>query len=162
MNTTIKSALLIAACYIITAIGCLADGITVETLGAVRLVGVDQGEQYGAGVQASYDLNKHVALTGRALAYEDGNWGGSAVDEASLGVEARLLKSANGKFGLSALAGVHRSFGVAEAWGIGLGGKATARVYKSLHAFGQAEYRIWDERPENDDLLLSFGLGLTF
>lgn len=159
-----KTIILALNCYLLTLFACLAapSGITVETLGAVRLVGVDGGEQWGAGVQGSYDLNKHVALTGRAIAYETENWGGSTVDEASAGVEARLLRSANGKFGLSALGLVHRSFGQYEAWGIGLGGKATATIYKSLHAFGQAEYRIWDKRPENDDLLLSFGLGLRF
>lgn len=159
-----KTIIIAVNCFLCMFITCLAApaGISVETLGAVRLVGVDQGEQWGAGVQASYDLNKHVALTGRALAYETENWGGSTVDEASLGVEAKLLKSANGKFGLSAIGGVHRSFGLYEAWGIGLGGKVTAVLYRQLYGFGQAEYRIWDERPENDDLLLSFGIGLRF
>lgn len=134
--------------------------LSVETVGAVRLVGIGDSEQYGAGVVASYGFNKYVAAWGRALAYETpDNWGGSAIDEASAGVEATLLRSANGKITLSAVGAVNRDFRL-DDWGIGLGGKVKAIVYKSLYAFGQSEYRVWDH--QSKDILVTAGIGLTF
>jgi hypothetical protein len=133
--------------------------LSVETVGAVRFNGIDKGKQFGAGAVLSYDFNKYVAAFGRAIAYEDNNWGGSAIDEASAGVEAKLFKSANGKLSLSAIGAVHRDL-VSEDWGIGLGGKAKAALYGPLYSFGQAEYRVWDHGEK--DILLTFGLGLSF
>ena len=134
--------------------------LSVETVGAVRLVGIGDSEQYGAGVVASYSFNKYVAAWGRALAYETpDNWGGSAIDEGSAGVEATLLRSANGKVTLSAVGAVNRDFRL-DDWGIGVGGKVKAVVYRSLYAFGQSEYRVWDHQQK--DILATFGLGLSF
>ena len=154
-----KTIILAVNCYMLIALACFAQ-LSVETVGAVRLNGINKGEQYGAGAVLSYDFNKHVAGFGRVLAYEDNNWGDSTIDEASAGVEARLLKSANGKLSLSAIGAVHRSFGQSEDWGLGLGGKAKAVVFKSLYSFGQAEYRVWEK--QDKDILLTFGIGYSF
>lgn len=148
-------------CYVFTLTACLAAGnMSVETLGVIKLPTHGGDATYGAGVVGAYKFNQYVAAWGRTLAYESpDNWGGSAIDEASAGVEATLLRSANGGLTLAAIGGVHRSFDEKD-WGIGVGGKATIKLWRDLYGFGQAEYRAWDK--QESDILLTFGLGLKF
>lgn len=160
--------------YLITLLACLAapaatttpteaatpGKISVETIGAVRFVGIDKGEQYGAGVGAKFSFNKHVSAWGRALAYETpDNWGGSTVDEAGGGVEATLFRTKGGGLSLSAVAGVNYEFARSDI-GASIGGRTTARIWKSLYGFGQGEWRFWDK--QESDILVSAGLGLKF
>lgn len=155
-----KTIILAINCYLLTLFACLAtDGkLSVETIGAVRFVGIDKGEQYGAGVGASYSLNKHVALTGRALAYESpDNWGGSTVDEAGVGVAATILRA--GRLTLAATAGGNYSF-AADDIGLGAGGRVTVRIAGGLYGAAGAEWRLWDK--QESDILVTVGLGLRF
>jgi hypothetical protein len=132
--------------------------LSVETIGAVRFVGIDKGHQYGAGLGASYNLSKNVALTGRALAYEtpDG-WRGSTVDEAGAGIAATLLSA--GRLSLAGVAGVNYAF-AAEDIGIGVGARARIQIVGGLYGFGQAEWRLWDK--QESDILTSVGIGWSF
>lgn len=154
MKTTITA----INCYLVTLICCLAaPALSVETIGAVRFVGIDKGEQYGAGLGVSLALNKHVALTGRALSYSDNDWRGSVVDEAGAGVEATLLRL--GGLRLAAVAGVNYSFD-SDDIGVGAGGKASLDIYGPLYTFGGAEWRFWDK--QESDLHVTAGIGLRF
>jgi len=156
--TIIKTALLIALCYIGTAIGCLAGDLSVETIGAVRFVGIDKGEQYGAGVGAAYSFNRFVALTGRALAYESpDNWRGSTVDEAGAGIEATFLRS--GRLSLAAVAGANYSF-ASDDIGLGAGSRLTIGIIGKLYGVAGAEWRLWDK--QESDILVTAGIGLKF
>jgi len=157
-----KTILTAITCYCLTLIACLAANITdklsAETVAAIRLPEGGAG-QWATGIGASYSANKFVAVTARVLSYEPANGSGNLVDEASAGVEAKLLKSANGKLGLNAIGGVKYGFEL-EDWGMALGGRATASVYGPLYAFGESEWIVWQEQPQ--ELRLSFGVGIKF
>lgn len=159
MNIHKTTALIVSCLCILFFVTPASAQISVETIGAVRLINIDKGEQYGAGAVIGYDLNKYVKGFVRVIGYETDNWGGTAIDEGSLGVEAQLLRSANGKFSLSAIGSVNRNFEYSKL-GLSGGGKVSAVVYKSLYAFGQGEFRFWDGIDK--DALITFGLGLHF
>lgn len=133
--------------------------LSVETLGAVKHADFAGKPLYGAGADVALKFNKFVTAHVRALAYETDNWGGGAIDEGSLLVEARLLSSANGKISLSAIGGGHHDFGRGD-WGFGIGAKVAANIYGPLSIFAQDEVRAWFNGPK--DNLATAGLEFSF
>ncbi len=147
-----KTILTAITCFLITLTACLAAtnappepakayGISVETLGALRIP--EHGKsQWGAGVGVAYSANRFLDITGRLLAYESpDDWRGSTVDEANVGVRARVLGSE--RLNLAAVGGVNYAFDDRD-WGLSLGARGTAYLYEGLYLFAQAEWQLWD------------------
>ena len=133
--------------------------LSVEAIGAIRYNDLKGPGDYGAGADFGYQFNKYVTGHVRLLAYETDNWRGSAIDEGALLVEAKLLRSANGKLSLSAIGGAHRDI-ARDDWGFGVGLRGVANIYKTLSAFAGGEIRAWFDQPK--DGLITAGLQFGF
>lgn len=122
-----------------------ATGLSAQALGILHNGAVGK-PTYGAGADIGYDFNKYVSGHARLVAYEADDWGGSAIDEASLLVKANLFRSANKRVGLFGLGGVDRSFGSGpqdEAWGLSVGGGIEFAIYGNLSAGVDSRARAW-------------------
>lgn len=149
---------LAAILYCLTAWFCTAQ-VSLETLGQLRYSTSTDTHTYGVGVDAGYKLNQWVTGHIRAVSYETDNWRGGAIDEGSLLVEGSLFKSANGKVTASAIGGVYRDFSE-RSWGLGVGGRLTATLYKKLAAIGEVQVRLHEEA--HFELVPVVGLQLSF
>lgn len=156
MNKFVMSVLALLA----LALGAQAQ-LSVETLGVIRYQDLKGPATYGVGVDAGYAFNKFVSGHARLVTYEP--WAetgkGSAVDEGSLYVQAKLLQSANGKASLSGTGGAHYDQNRGD-FGFGVGTRADLTVYKKLSLFAAGELRAWFNQPK--DALVTRGLSLKF
>jgi hypothetical protein len=135
-----------------------ADNLSVSPFAAFR-ADLDGGWDHGAGLDVGYDLNKHVTAHARALAYSNDDWRGSAIDEVSGLVEAKLLKSSNGGVTLSAIGGVDGDI-VREDIGLSVGLRGDVKLSKNVSLFAEGRYRAWRENA--DDVPTAAGIQFKF
>ena len=133
--------------------------LSIETLGAIKNPNITDKAHYGAGLDVGAKFNKFVTGHVRAISYSDQDWRGSAVDEGSLLVEARLLGSESGKLTLSAIGGADRDFAL-DDWGFSVGARGAVQLTKNFGLFGESRIRAWFH--EEKDLITSAGLAFTF
>jgi hypothetical protein len=112
---------------------------------------------HGAGLDVGYQFSKHVGLHGRAIAYSNDDWRGSAIDEVSGLVSARLFKS--GGATLNAIGGVDGDI-AREDVGLSAGLNAALALSKNVSVFAEGRYRLW--RDGGDDLPALAGLRFSF
>lgn len=135
------------------------DNISVSPYAAVVHHNISDGESYGAGVALGLGINKFVSLELGATSFSDNDWRGSAVDEASLLVKARLVHNANETLSLYGLAGGDRQF-EADDWAFGAGLGVELRLAKNVSLFGDSRIRSWFNG--RDDLITRAGVNFSF
>lgn len=149
---------LVSCLLILAALSATAGTISAETFGAIRTRNLES-PSYGAGARIGYDFNTHVSAIATVTAWEADNWRGPAIDEGSIGVRAALLRSANGKLSLSAVANANHDFNDGK-FGLSGGLGVSALVYGNLYAFVEEEVRFWDGKDRDE--ITRFGIGLKF
>jgi len=155
---------------LIALLGVLVAGVvnaqlSVETVGAVKLVGFGERE-LGAGVGVSWKFNDRFAVDGRALTYRDagcnGAWRSSVVDEA--GALLRVTLYSNKRFSLATVTGAYRDFN-SDKWGFGAGPRVDFVIAKNLSFKLQSEVQTWFKDENNNrakSLLTTGGLVYSF
>lgn len=118
-----------------------------------------ESPHYGAGVSAGVQLNKYVTLGLSLISYEDGNWGGSAIDETPLSIRADLLKSDNGKLRLFGIGSGVRDW-ANDDWGFGVGLGVRLDLTKNFYLESSAQVRAFIH--QDKDLYVPFGIGYRF
>lgn len=111
------------------------DSITVAPVGVVRWNDLAGSPDYGAGVDLGVRVNKFVSIHVQNLAYETCDWGGSAIDETALLVQADITRFSNESFTPYFLGGGVRDWD-REDWGFqaGLGARINFNKRVSLGA----------------------------
>mgnify|MGYP007071591085 CR=1 FL=1 len=113
----------------------------------------------GAVLVGSAAFNKYVSGYVQAVSYEGNDkWGGSVIDEGSLGVASSLWSSK--RISLGVFGGVTRTFGKAEDWGMGLGLAPEVKLYKNFSLFAASEFRVFIK--QRDDILTTAGVSWKF
>ncbi len=123
--------------------------ISVETLGVIRSVNISDGEQYGVGLDAGVKFNAWVTGHARLVAYQDDHWRGSAVDEGSLLVEARLFGSDSGRVTLSGVAGGDYDVDTRD-FGISVGPRVAFVLTKRISLVFESRIRAWFNKTQKD------------
>jgi hypothetical protein len=139
--------------------------LSVEAIGAIRYIDL-KAPTYGAGADVGFDFNKYVTGHARLLAYDQravgcdpGGWGGSAIDEGSLYVQAKLLRAANGAVVLSGIGGGSYDPNKGD-FGFGVGLRSDFNIWRRLSLFAAGEIRAWMNQPK--DALVTGGLSWHF
>lgn len=111
------------------------DGITVSPVGVVRWNDLAGSPDYGAGLDLGVKVNKFVTLHVQNLAYENGDWGGSVIDETALLFQADITRFSNESFTPYFIGGGLRDWD-REDWGFqaGLGARVNFNKRVSLGA----------------------------
>lgn len=112
----------------------------------------------GAVIVGSAAFNKYVSGYVQAVSYEGNDkWGGSAIDEGSVGIASSLWSSK--RIGLGVFGGVTRTFG-SDDWGMGLGLAPEVKLTKHLSLFAASEFRVFIKQEK--DILTTCGLSWKF
>jgi len=84
-------AVLMAAASTVTAADILGK-VTLAPVAAIQTLDLTGASQFGAGVDLGYKVNNFVGIHVVNLAFENDDWGGSAVDETDLLIRADITK----------------------------------------------------------------------
>ncbi len=137
------------------------DNVSVSPYAAVTHHNITDGQSWGAGADLGVGINKFVSLHALVLGYEDNNWRGPAVDEASLLCKARLVHNANETLSLYGIGGADRDFNTSD-WAVGIGLGVELRLAKNISLFGDSRVRAWFSDNRSEDLQTRAGINLSF
>jgi len=139
--------------------GSYLDNISVSPYATVVHHNITDGQSWGPGVGLGLGINKFVSIEADITSFSDGDWGGSAIDETSLLVKARLVHNANETLSLYGLAGGDRQW-ERDDWAFGAGLGVELRLAKNVSLFGDTRIRSWFNG--KDDLITRAGVNISF
>ncbi len=132
------------------------SGVSISPIGVVAYKDVTDSPEYGAGLSVGYQLNKYVSLNADLIAFEDGNWGGSAIDETDLVAKFKLFSAK--KLSLYGVAGGGREWN-RDDWAVIVGGGTKFSFTKAISVFGEYRFQVWVD--EGADSQIQAGLQIT-
>lgn len=125
------------------------SSLSVAPVGALKTAEITGSSQWGAGVDVGIGLNKFVSLHVVNLAYESDNlWGGEAIDETAVNVEAKLSRFSTESFAPYFLGGVIHSW-ERDDWGFSAGLGAKIQFNKHLALGADYSVRAFFDDPED-------------
>lgn len=155
-NKTMNKVLASVVLALATCIPVKSEGFNVD-VGAAFKHDFNGHVDKGAVIVGSAAFNKYVSGYVQVVSYSHENWGGSTIDEGSVGVASTLWKSK--RISLGVFGGVTRDF-EREDWGMGLGLAPEVHLYKGLSLFAASEFRVFIK--EQKSLLTTCGISWKF
>lgn len=135
------------------------EGINFSTLGAIRHVNITDHADVGVGLGVGLPVNKYFDIRGVVLAYENKDWGGSAVDEVGVGGKVNIVKGFQQKLNLFGTGTAYRDF-ENDDWGFGTGLGLQYNFTKRFNVGVGTEIRAWFDQEK--DLLTTLSGNFRF
>jgi hypothetical protein len=139
------------------------DKVSVSTVGAVKTEHLDGPSQWGAGLDIGANLNPFVGIHIVNLSFEgaDHQWGGLAVDETELLVDAKLSRFSNENFSLHLVSGGQWDWNDHD-YGINAGLKVELALNKTLAVSAGYSIRTWFKGQTRVDSLATAAITASF
>lgn len=124
------------------------DSVTLSPYGVVRWANVTDAPDYGAGIDLGFKVNSFVGIHVLNTAYKTDNWGGVAIDETTLLVQADITKFKYESFTPYFIGGGSRDWQRSD-WGLqaGLGGRIN--FSKNFSTGADYSVRAWFNNKED-------------
>jgi len=161
------------------------DSLSIAPVGVVKTEHLDGPSQWGAGVDVGANLNPFVGIHIVNLAFEGpgqsqkkvGNgpgddpncfkttgpnsWGGSAIDETDLQVDAKLARFSTENFSLHLVGGAQTDWNTHD-YGVNVGARVALDFNKHVGVYGGYDLRTWLKGQTRVDSLVTTGIKFTF